>query len=196
MTPVLYDAPVTGLGGAPADLHDYEGRALLVVNTASQCGLTPQYAGLQRLQERFADRGFTVIAFPCNQFGRQEPGTADDIRSSGGVPYLIPTGGSVPVGAVGYARAAAELLEQCRAIGEFPARLYLATGSFGTQAGLMVGSRATGAPWQVRGVAVSLPADDFPDRTRRAEIRFPDELLRGPDFARDELGRVVVIALR
>jgi glutathione peroxidase len=77
----IYDAPVFTLGGTPADLHAYEGQVVLVVNTASQCGLTPQYAGLQRLQERFADRGFTVLAFPCNQFGRQEPGSADEIRA-------------------------------------------------------------------------------------------------------------------
>ena len=81
MTADLYDAPVTSLGGDAADLHAYKGQALLVVNTASKCGLTPQYAGLQRLQDRFAGRGFTVLAFPCNQFGRQEPGSADDIRS-------------------------------------------------------------------------------------------------------------------
>ena len=81
MSDDLYDAPVTTLGGVPADLHDFESQAVLVVNTASQCGLTPQYAGLQRLQDRYAGRGFTVLAFPCNQFGRQEPGSADDIRS-------------------------------------------------------------------------------------------------------------------
>ena len=81
MTTAIYDAPVSSLGGTPADLHDYEDQVVLVVNTASQCGLTPQYAGLQRLQERFADRGFTVLAFPCNQFGRQEPGSADEIRA-------------------------------------------------------------------------------------------------------------------
>jgi glutathione peroxidase len=81
VTAALYDAPVTALGGGPVDLHDYAGQAVLVVNTASQCGLTPQYAGLQRLQDRFAERGFTVVAFPCNQFGRQEPGSADEIRS-------------------------------------------------------------------------------------------------------------------
>lgn len=86
---------------------------------------------------------------------------ADDIRRSDGVPYVIPTGGSVPLGAVGYARAANEIADQCRAIGESPVRLYTATGSLGTQSGLMVGSRAVGAPWQVRGVAVSLPAERF-----------------------------------
>jgi len=77
----IYDAPVTRLGGGPADLHDYAGQAVLVVNTASKCGLTPQYAGLQRLQERFGSQGFTVLGFPCNQFGQQEPGSADEIAS-------------------------------------------------------------------------------------------------------------------
>ena len=77
----LYDAPVSRLGGGPADLHDYAGQAVLVVNTASKCGLTPQYAGLQRLQERFGEKGFTVLAFPCNQFGQQEPGSAEEIAS-------------------------------------------------------------------------------------------------------------------
>ena len=81
MTTDLYDASVTSLGGDAADLHAYKSQALLIVNTASKCGLTPQYAGLQRLQDRFAGRGFTVLAFPCNQFGRQEPGSADEIRS-------------------------------------------------------------------------------------------------------------------
>ena len=81
MTTDLYDASVTSLGGDEADLHAYKSQALLIVNTASKCGLTPQYAGLQRLQDRFAGRGFTVLAFPCNQFGRQEPGSADEIRS-------------------------------------------------------------------------------------------------------------------
>nr|MDQ6896378.1 glutathione peroxidase [Actinomycetota bacterium] len=77
----LFDAPVTRLGGGPADLYDYAGHAVLIVNTASKCGLTPQYAGLQRLQERFGAQGFTVLGFPCNQFGGQEPGSADEIAS-------------------------------------------------------------------------------------------------------------------
>jgi glutathione peroxidase len=67
------------LAGEPATLGNFAGSAVLVVNVASQCGLTPQYEGLQRLQERFADRGFTVAGFPCNQFGGQEPGTAEEI---------------------------------------------------------------------------------------------------------------------
>jgi glutathione peroxidase len=75
----VYDVPVNTLAGQPASLADLAGKALLVVNVASKCGLTPQYAGLERLQERFADRGFSVVGFPCNQFGGQEPGSSDEI---------------------------------------------------------------------------------------------------------------------
>jgi len=77
----IYDAPVRALDGGPADLSDYEGKALLIVNVASQCGLTPQYAGLQQLHEQYGDRGFAVLGFPCNQFGAQEPGTSDEIKT-------------------------------------------------------------------------------------------------------------------
>ncbi len=77
----IYDADVQALDGSPADLSDYEGKALLIVNVASQCGLTPQYAGLQQLHERYGDRGFAVLGFPCNQFGAQEPGTSDEIKT-------------------------------------------------------------------------------------------------------------------
>jgi glutathione peroxidase len=77
----IYDVPISQLDGTPADLHDYEGRAVLVVNVASQCGLTPQYTGLEQLHEQYADRGFTVLGVPCNQFGGQEPGTAEEIST-------------------------------------------------------------------------------------------------------------------
>jgi glutathione peroxidase len=76
----LYDAPVKALDGGPADLADYRGKALLIVNVASFCGLTPQYKGLQELHEEYAARGFEVLGFPCNQFMGQEPGTAPEIR--------------------------------------------------------------------------------------------------------------------
>lgn len=69
------------LDGLPVSLDDFRGRALLIVNVASQCGLTPQYSGLQRLFEAHRDRGFTVLGFPCNQFAGQEPGTADEIQT-------------------------------------------------------------------------------------------------------------------
>ena len=77
----IYDVPVNALDGGSASLRDYEGKVLLIVNVASQCGLTPQYTGLEQLQEKFADRGFSVLGFPCNQFGGQEPGTAEEIQT-------------------------------------------------------------------------------------------------------------------
>ena len=77
----IYDAEVRTLDGEPARLTDYKGKALLVVNVASQCGLTPQYAGLQSLHETYGGRGFAVLGFPCNQFGGQEPGTSDEIKT-------------------------------------------------------------------------------------------------------------------
>jgi glutathione peroxidase len=76
----IYDADVQALDGSPADLSDYQGKAVLIVNVASQCGLTPQYTGLQQLHDEYGDRGFAVLGFPCNQFGAQEPGTPDEIK--------------------------------------------------------------------------------------------------------------------
>ena len=67
------------LGGGSVALADYAGQVLLIVNTASRCGFTPQYAGLEALQRRYKARGFCVLGFPCNQFGGQEPGTAEEI---------------------------------------------------------------------------------------------------------------------
>jgi glutathione peroxidase len=75
----VHDIAVKTLSGEPASLGDLTGQTLLVVNVASKCGLTPQYAGLERLHERFSGRGFAVLGFPCNQFGGQEPGSADEI---------------------------------------------------------------------------------------------------------------------
>lgn len=72
-----FSAPL--LNGQPAALGEFRGRVLLIVNTASRCGFTPQYAGLQQLYQTYKDRGFAVLAFPCNQFGAQEPGTAAEI---------------------------------------------------------------------------------------------------------------------
>jgi len=77
---INYTTQVTRIDGTEADLSDYSGQVLLIVNTASACGYTPQYRGLQALYQRFKDQGFSVLGFPCNQFGGQEPGTADDIR--------------------------------------------------------------------------------------------------------------------
>lgn len=76
----LYDQPpLRDIAGRPLDLSDYRGEVLLLVNTASRCGFTPQYAELEALYQRFRARGFCVIGFPCNQFGAQEPGSESEI---------------------------------------------------------------------------------------------------------------------
>lgn len=85
----IYDHPVKALNGSDASLADYQGKAALVVNVASKCGLTPQYEGLQKLQDTYGDRGFTVLGFPCNQFLEQEPGTADEIQEFCSVNYGV-----------------------------------------------------------------------------------------------------------
>ena len=85
----FYEYPVTALNGTAASLEDYKGKAALVVNVASKCGLTPQYEGLQKLQATYGDRGFTVLGFPCNQFLEQEPGTADEIQEFCSVNYGV-----------------------------------------------------------------------------------------------------------
>ena len=77
---INYTTPVTQIDGTETDLSAYSGQVLLIVNTASACGYTPQYQGLQALYQRFKDQGFSVLGFPCNQFGSQEPGTADEIH--------------------------------------------------------------------------------------------------------------------
>jgi glutathione peroxidase len=85
----LYDIPIHTLQGADTSLGDYKGKTLLLVNVASKCGLTPQYEGLERLQKRYEDRGFSVIGFPCNQFLEQEPGTADEIQQFCSATYGV-----------------------------------------------------------------------------------------------------------
>jgi glutathione peroxidase len=77
----VFDVEINSLTGGPANLDRYRGNAVLVVNVASQCGLTPQYAGLQALADTYRDRGLVVLGVPCNQFGGQEPGTAAEIAT-------------------------------------------------------------------------------------------------------------------
>jgi glutathione peroxidase len=77
------------LAGDPLDAAELDGRAVLVVNVASRCGLTPQYTGLERLQERYGERGFTVLGVPCNQFGEQEPGSAEEIQTFCSTTYGV-----------------------------------------------------------------------------------------------------------
>lgn len=81
MTRIDYSTPVTSLGGEVGDLSQYAGKVLLIVNTASKCGFTPQYAGLEALSQSLGPRGLVVLGFPCNQFGAQEPGSSDEISS-------------------------------------------------------------------------------------------------------------------
>ena len=85
----IYDVPVNTLQGEPASLADYKGKTVLVVNVASKCGLTPQYEGLERLHEQFADKGFSVLGFPCNQFGAQEPGSPEEIATFCSTTYGV-----------------------------------------------------------------------------------------------------------
>jgi glutathione peroxidase len=85
----LYDIPIKTLSGEPASLESYKGKALLVVNVASKCGLTPQYTGLEHLQETYGERGFSVLGFPCNQFLGQEPGSADEIAEFCSATYGV-----------------------------------------------------------------------------------------------------------
>ena len=77
----IYDMPIKTLRGEQSSLGEHKGKALLVVNVASRCGLTPQYTGLEQLQQTYAARGFTVLGFPCNQFMGQEPGTPEEIET-------------------------------------------------------------------------------------------------------------------
>ena len=85
----IYDAPVKTLQGEPSTLGEHKGKAMLVVNVASKCGLTPQYTALEELQKTYADRGFSVVGFPCNQFGGQEPGTAEEIETFCSTTYGV-----------------------------------------------------------------------------------------------------------
>ncbi|HVV13003.1 glutathione peroxidase [Amycolatopsis sp.] len=85
----LGEIPLRTLSGDAASLNDLGAKALLVVNVASKCGLTPQYEGLERLQERYGDKGFSVVGFPCNQFAGQEPGTAGEIAEFCSTTYGV-----------------------------------------------------------------------------------------------------------
>jgi glutathione peroxidase len=85
----IYDIPVTTIDGAAATLAPYRGKVMLVVNVASKCGFTPQYAGLEELYRAYKDRGLEVLGFPCNQFMWQEPGDANDIKSFCTLKYNV-----------------------------------------------------------------------------------------------------------
>ena len=98
-----YDFTAETLDGKPAPLADYRGKVLLIVNTASKCGFTPQYTGLEALWRKFKDRGLVILGFPCNQFGAQEPGDADEIASFCSLTYDVsfPLMGKIEVNGAG-----------------------------------------------------------------------------------------------
>jgi glutathione peroxidase len=85
----IYSLPLKDIDGKSTSLKPYEGKVLLIVNVASKCGYTPQYAGLEALQQKYQDKGLTVLGFPCNQFGAQEPGTAEEIKQFCSSKYQV-----------------------------------------------------------------------------------------------------------
>jgi glutathione peroxidase len=85
----VYDFEVNRLNGDPAKLSEYRGKALLIVNTASKCGFTSQYSGLEKLYGKFQARGLEILGFPCNQFGKQEPGGSEEIAEFCSVNYGV-----------------------------------------------------------------------------------------------------------
>jgi glutathione peroxidase len=85
----IFTEPIHTLRGDATTLSSFEGKTILAVNVASKCGLTPQYTGLEALQEKYSDKGFTVVGFPCNQFGAQEPGSADEIETFCSTTYGV-----------------------------------------------------------------------------------------------------------
>jgi glutathione peroxidase len=95
MAASIYDFELSALGGGEIRLADHKGKVLLIVNTASECGFTPQYAGLEKLHQNYRDKGLVVIGCPCNQFGRQEPGSdgeiADFCHANYGVSFPMST---------------------------------------------------------------------------------------------------------
>ena len=93
--PSVYDFSAKTIDGREQSLSDYKGKVLLIVNVASQCGFTPQYSGLEKLQKDFGPDRFAVLGFPCNQFGAQEPGSADEIRAFCSTTYGV----TFPMGA-------------------------------------------------------------------------------------------------
>ncbi len=85
----IYDFSVTNINGEEQPMTDFRGKLLLIVNTASKCGFTPQYEGLQKLYERYCDRGLEILGFPCNQFMSQEPGTTEEIQQFCASQYSV-----------------------------------------------------------------------------------------------------------
>ncbi len=87
--PSLYDIPLKDIDGKDTSLKAYQGKVLLIVNVASKCGFTPQYEGLEAIQKKYQDKGFTVLGFPCNDFGSQEPGSTEEIKQFCSSKYSV-----------------------------------------------------------------------------------------------------------
>ena len=85
----LYDIPLKDIDGKDTSLKQYQGKVLLIVNVASHCGYTPQYAALEQIYQKYQDQGFVVLGFPCNQFAGQEPGTAEEIKTFCTSKYFV-----------------------------------------------------------------------------------------------------------
>ncbi|MCF7808803.1 MAG: glutathione peroxidase [Candidatus Marinimicrobia bacterium] len=85
----FYDYEANALSGEPIQMSNYKGKVVLIVNTASKCGFTPQYEGLQKLHEKYYEQGLAILGFPCNQFGKQEPGDAETIKNDCLVNYGV-----------------------------------------------------------------------------------------------------------
>ncbi len=85
----LFSTSINNLDGTPANLSNFDGQVVLVVNVASKCGLTPQYTGLEEMQKHYTGRGFTVLGVPCNQFMEQEPGSAEEIQTFCSTTYGV-----------------------------------------------------------------------------------------------------------
>jgi len=116
----LFELPIRTLAGEPSSLAAHRGKVLLLVNVASKCGLTPQYSGLERLQQTYGERGFTVLGFPCNQFAGQEPGSAEEIQEFCSTTYGVsfPLFEKVDVNGAGRHPVYARLTEVADAEGE------------------------------------------------------------------------------
>ena len=110
--------PIRAADGSDGDLGSFAGKVLLIVNTASRCGFTPQYEGLEALYRKYRDRGFAVLAFPCNQFGAQEPGSDDEIASFCKLTYDVtfPVFGKIDVNGEGAAPLFRELKREARGV--------------------------------------------------------------------------------
>lgn len=89
MTPTIYSFSAPSISGQNIEMSEYQDKVILIVNTASECGLTPQYKGLEELYQQYKDQGLVILGFPCNQFGQQEPGSAEQIASFCTINYGV-----------------------------------------------------------------------------------------------------------